>query len=324
MRRSLLAVMICLFALTGLARGQQEGMFSETVKDFGVVPRGPLMKHYFTVKNTTGQTMTIGNVRVSCGCTSASATVNTIAPGKTGAIYATMDTRRFLGDKTVTIYVQTVAPVFTEYALQVKAHSRSDFQMTPDALNFGRVDHGQGGSTKITVSFFGNPNWKITDSSCKSNYIEPDVKQVKSTPYETTYEISAKLRDDVPVGNWFSEIELTTNLRGAEKLRVPASVQVVSAVSAQPAQLNWQSVKVGEEAEERVVLKGTKPFKVLRVEGAQGRLSVDGIGEEAKAAHVLTFRYTPEKAGVFKGTLKIVTDMDDSPALSLPAMVIAK
>src|ERR1700733_11841947 len=78
-----------------------EGVLQETQHDFGVVPRGQQLVHYFRIANTTDKPLHIYNVRVSCGCTQARALDNTIAPGKETAIWASMDSSRFLGYKQV-------------------------------------------------------------------------------------------------------------------------------------------------------------------------------------------------------------------------------
>src|SRR5262249_42254138 len=89
-----------------LAASGAESLFEETGRDFGSVPRGPTLSHPFRLTNQTGQTVHIANVRVSCGCVSASALRDELAPGQSTAIMANMDTMRFFGTRTVTIYVQ--------------------------------------------------------------------------------------------------------------------------------------------------------------------------------------------------------------------------
>jgi len=79
---------------TGLASAGASDLFAEKVKDFGVTPRGPILVHYFRVTNTTNNTVTIGQPRVSCGCVSASVAKNQLAPGDSTAVVAHMDTRR--------------------------------------------------------------------------------------------------------------------------------------------------------------------------------------------------------------------------------------
>ena len=80
-------------------------MFDELSRDFGSVPRGPTLQHPFRLVNNTGRTVRIVGVRVSCGCTQARALQSTLAPGQETAILATMDTTRFFGHKSVTIFV---------------------------------------------------------------------------------------------------------------------------------------------------------------------------------------------------------------------------
>src|SRR5947207_11927109 len=74
-----------------------DGLFEETGRDFGSVPRGPTLNHPFRLTNQTGQTIHIANVRVSCGCVSASALKDELGPGQSTAIMANMDTMRFFG-----------------------------------------------------------------------------------------------------------------------------------------------------------------------------------------------------------------------------------
>ena len=93
MLRIALAV-VGVFVGSGFALAGPSDLFTEKVKDFGTAPRGPVLVHYFRFTNTTNQTLTLGQPRVSCGCTSASVSKNTLAPGESAAVIAHMDTRR--------------------------------------------------------------------------------------------------------------------------------------------------------------------------------------------------------------------------------------
>src|SRR5438094_5043700 len=112
MSRFVLAV-AGILVTSALATAGPADLFEERVKDFGTAPRGPVLVHYFRFTNTTNQTLTLGQPRVSCGCTSASVSKNTLAPGETAAVIAHMDTRRFQYanvTKAVTIYVPFLSP----------------------------------------------------------------------------------------------------------------------------------------------------------------------------------------------------------------------
>ena len=70
MSRFLLAVAGIVVTSAAATAGPAD-LFEERVKDFGTTPRGPTLVHYFRFTNTTNQPLTIGQPRVSCGCTSA-------------------------------------------------------------------------------------------------------------------------------------------------------------------------------------------------------------------------------------------------------------
>ena len=80
------------FALAGSAGAASwaDSMFTELSKDFGSVPRGPTLTHPFRLVNNTGRAVRIVGVRVSCGCVSARALQQTLAPGQETAVLATM------------------------------------------------------------------------------------------------------------------------------------------------------------------------------------------------------------------------------------------
>src|SRR5262249_48732354 len=105
-RYSLAVISSLCLGMPALAGSWADGMFQELSKDFGSVARGPELSFPFRFTNNTSQPLHVASVRVSCGCTAAQALQTDIEPGKTGVILASMDTRRFFGTKTVTIYVQ--------------------------------------------------------------------------------------------------------------------------------------------------------------------------------------------------------------------------
>src|SRR5438270_10881153 len=146
-----------------------EGMFEELARDFGSVPRGPMLTHSYRLTNNTGQAVRITSVRVSCGCTSATAMQGVVAPGQSTAVVAQMDTTRFTGPKTVTIYVQFDQPQFAEVNLSISANSRTDIAITPDTIAFGPVSRGGSAARHTTVTFTGGT--QRVNVAAESNYV---------------------------------------------------------------------------------------------------------------------------------------------------------
>jgi hypothetical protein len=214
-----------LLASPAFLRADFEGVLDERLHDFGVVPRGQQLVHYFRIANPTNKTLHISNVRVSCGCTSARALENTIPPGRETAIYAVMDSNRFVGSKQVTIYVTFDQPRFEELRTAVQAYSREDLIFSPHSINFGKVKQGDAKSASMNITIY-NGAVQVTDVKSESNYIQPSVKELRRSGNETVYQVEAKVRPDTPVGVWFTDLWVMTNNQSYAKLRVPVTVEV--------------------------------------------------------------------------------------------------
>jgi hypothetical protein len=206
-------------------RADFEGVLDERLHDFGVVPRGQQLVHYFRIANPTSKTLHISNVRVSCGCTSAQALETTIAPGRETAVYAVMNSQRFVGSKQVTIYVTFDQPRYEELRTVVQAFAREDLIFSPDNINFGKVKHGDVKSASMNITIY-NGAVQILEANSDSNYIRPSLKEIRRAGNETTYQVEAKVRGDTPVGLWFTDIWVKTNNASYAKLRVPVTVEV--------------------------------------------------------------------------------------------------
>ncbi len=204
-------------------------LFAEKVMDFGTTPKGTVLVHYFRFTNTTGQTLSIGGPRVSCGCVTATVSKNQLAPGESAAVTAYMDTRRIPTanvTKTVLVYVPFLSPSQEEVTLKVQTVARDDLMMSPDVLAFGTVKAGAGGTVTTKVTFLGDPNWKVTEAKSTGGYVKAAVKEDARANGLVTYEVTATLDKACPAGVWVADVFLTTSNPAVAKLRVPVTVTV--------------------------------------------------------------------------------------------------
>jgi hypothetical protein len=288
-----------------------DGLFDELSKDFGSVPRGPTLVHPFRVVNKTNGPVSIVSVRVSCGCTSATALRSYLNPGEETAVVARMDTTRFTGVKSVTIYVQFDRPAFEEVRLWVQANARNDFAVAPDSLAFGQVRRGSAPSAAVLITFYGNLDAQIVDVRSESNYIRPQVREVRRQDSEVTYQLSTALRPDAPVGKWYTDVWLRTNNPTMPQVRVPLTVEIESALSVTPEAVTLGQVRVKGESERKIIVRGTKPFTITRVQGTDTQVLVKENTSGARAVHVLTVRLKAGEAGELSRILRVLTDLPE-------------
>lgn len=320
MQRVLLVGLVVL-GWAGATQAAATEYFKETVKDFGTTPRGPVLVHYFTVHNTSGQAVDIGQPRVSCGCVSATVLKSRLGPNESTAVVAQMDSRRIPQAgvlKSVIVYVPFLSPIHEEVHLRVQAIARDDLVLSPETLALGTLRAGQGGKATTKVTLFNQPGWKISDATSSGAYIKPEIKEVDRQATQVTYEISATLDSKCPVGNWTADVWLTTNAPGVEKLRLPLTVNVVSPIVVKPDVVVFGDVKVGASAEQRVILQATSPFDIKEIKGADGLVEVAKVAEGPRPVHILKLSLSPKKVGAVLQSLEIVTDSKEMPTITLP------
>ena len=82
---SAIAIAVVLNAQT-TATAQEVLLVKETAFDFGTIPQGKPVYHFFEVTNTGKDPMVISNVQTSCGCTTPEWSKEPIAPGGTSKV----------------------------------------------------------------------------------------------------------------------------------------------------------------------------------------------------------------------------------------------
>lgn len=103
------------------------------------------------------------------------------------------------------------------------------------------------------------------------------------------------------------------------RVRVPLTVEIESPLSVNPPAVALGEVKVGTEAERKVIVRGTRAFKITGVKGTDGILSVKDSSNVSKSVHVLTVKVRSGKAGDVNRTLEILTDLDGDSRIEFGA-----
>jgi RNA polymerase sigma factor (sigma-70 family) len=95
-------------------------LFDQTSIDFGECQHGEQLKHKFKMTNIYAVPMEITQVRSSCGCMTCAVSHKTLTPGESGDLEVSVDTRRFVGAKTMSIYVSVGTQYTSTATLTVK------------------------------------------------------------------------------------------------------------------------------------------------------------------------------------------------------------
>ncbi len=84
--------------------------FESTTFNFGTITEGESVSYTYKFKNTGKSNLIIRKIKASCGCTATQLDNNTIAPGETGSITVTFNSRGKKGQQNKSISVTTNDP----------------------------------------------------------------------------------------------------------------------------------------------------------------------------------------------------------------------
>lgn len=314
---------LAILAVGSANAGEAEKFFSERVKDFGAVPFGQTQVHHFKITNTTNHVVGITGARVSCGCVSTQLAANTLRPGESTYLTAYMDTKRFIGFKEVIVYVNFANP-YEEVTLAVRANRNDNFSKSADALHLGHVRKGAPATGTMYVTMRNEPGFEIRSAASGTDFVKPTAKLVRRDGNEVVYEVAAELKPGLDTGTWTTDLVFGTTSSQLPSVRIPLYVDVVAAITATPAAVQFPVVKVGDKKEVSVVVKGDKPFKIVDVKGGDGLITAEADNSEAKQAHVLRILFRPNEAGQLSKTLTVVTDSGSAEKVTIPVRARAK
>lgn len=278
--------------------------------DFGVQPRGAQLKHKFKITNIYKVPLEITEVKVSCGCLSATPTTKLLKPGDTAWLDINMDAGRFTGPKSIRIFV-SVGPEYVSTAtLTVSANARSDVVFNPGEIDFGFVSRGQTPTRHIDVEYAGALDWRVLEIVKGTTApFEIKVEELPGGGGRRGYRIFATLKPDAPGEKFKQEVILKTNDPSSPTLAFAIQGNVQAALTVAPDFLNLAGSKVGEMRTERVVLRGSRPFRLVGVEG-QGDGVTATLPTTAATTHLVEVHFLPTKAGEVRRELVLRTDMD--------------
>lgn len=316
------------FALGHLgAQDWAEKMFNTLEHDFGTVARGAETIYRFEITNVYKQPMKILGVRSSCGCTSPTIENNTVNTYEKAYLVAKFNTHTFVGLHGATLTVSFGGPFPAEVQVRVHGNIRGDVVISPGAVEFGKVDEGEIREQRINVSYAGRQDWKITDVTNDNDYFEVEMQEAPRTMGKVNYNLTVRLKDNVPVGFIKDQLTLVTNDSRSDSQRFPLFIggQVVPEISVTPETLVLGSVKAGEPITKKVVVRGKKPFKILDVNCGDNCFSFN-TDQESKVMHLVEITYRPgDQPGPVKVPVTITTDRPNrNAALTVSAEVIAE
>jgi hypothetical protein len=318
MRNAVQALVVLVLATAAApAQSWADKMFKDgTSHDFGSVPRGAQLYHRFTLTNIYAVPLQLSDVRTSCGCATATASTKTVGPRETAFIDVTMDGKRFTGPKSIRINVLVTHPEYNSTAeLKVMANSRADIVFNPGQVSFGVVARGDTPTQYIDVEYAGTLDWHVSGVNANGAPFDVALEEMYRRPGQVGYRVRFTLQAKAPAGSLKHEVFLQTDDPASKLVPVLVEATVQAPLTVSPANLRLADLPVGQEFTQKVMVRGSKPFRIVSVEGTGNGITVAGAlpTPQPQVQHTLMFKCQPTKPGDFQQQLQIKTDLQDAP-----------
>lgn len=285
---------------------------AERAHDFGAVARAAKTEHRFAIHNPFDQPMHLRSISASCGCTTPIIESEWIKPGETGTVMARFNTGTFNGDRKASLNLSIDQPRNMQVQLNVKGYIRTDIVINPGELNFGAVPEGESKQIDAILEYAGRNDWKITGITSNDEFIDAQFEETSRKPGRITYKLTAKLAPGASSGTQASQLVLHTNDARLKSVPLVCSAQIQAPLTVSPDNVALGEMKRGLPIQQRLLVKGTKPFQIVDVTAPNMEVRFEPT-IESKQIQFLNLTLLPDESlpnGDFRTSLTIKTDLE--------------
>ena len=162
-------ILIFIFASTVSCSAQEDPLSCLELEgggkhDFGEITHSEKPSHRFVLRNVCSDTVRITHVKAACGCTAASLSGGTVAPGGSATVDVTFYPPRSTNghiSKSVAVWVQGGKQ--QQYLLRVEADIRSNFSTAPEKVELGPIRKGAVTESVVRLTNTSDREQEITE-----------------------------------------------------------------------------------------------------------------------------------------------------------------
>jgi hypothetical protein len=307
------------------ADGKPVAAVTEPILDAGEVPVGEPIDVVFEIENQGDAPLQITEVRPTCGCTVAEYH-ESIEPGETGAIHATIDTTSIVGPNAKSITVFTNDPDNPRIQLTVQSDVKPFLTVNPGYARFTtfvREDQDQTQSQLLWAPDF--EGLEITGVESPTDFVAVSYREARDAERAPDaagkqWRIDVTLSKSAPVGPVADHVVVRTNHPKQAVVEIPVSGFVRPVVAVTPPAIDFGQVDPAESQEWGILVRnfGSAPLRIEDVESPVQGLDVKVESLRDGEQYRLVFTPTASMPkGPFEGTAEVRTNLPQQPSLSV-------
>jgi len=198
--------------------------FSETLWDFGHIPKAGKVVHTYQIKNVGEDTLFIVKVRTTCGCTSAPLSKETLAPGEKATLDVIFDPAKVMvGETTKRLHVVCNDPnnPLAEIRFTAKiGHGSSLVKITPAFVDFDSASSGTRTTQTLTIENTSGEKMSLIRVEGPGEGVDADMKDQVLQPGQSI-QVTLKLKDKATSGNIQTSLTLDFECSKIARVTIP-------------------------------------------------------------------------------------------------------
>ena len=256
--------------------------------DMGVISNTETTSMPVTLQNTGGQALEILSASGSCPCTWAEVDEKRIPPRGSTTLRVTMDPFQISGfESSKTVSIRSNDPARRVTVLKVVAKIEPEFHIDPLTLNLGQHRKGEEAAVSMVLRQAREERVEVTNLRHASR--EPEGVELTyalrpeatwQTPGKAEWEITARLKPDIPVGRIVHYFDIITNVERLKSgLRSAVTGEVITFYKVTPAGvLPLQAVTPGQADVAVVTVSSPVPITI-----ANPAFTTDGLAASVRS-----------------------------------------
>ncbi|MBN1491583.1 MAG: DUF1573 domain-containing protein, partial [Phycisphaerae bacterium] len=288
--------------------------------DFGSVWAGPKLTHTFKITNAGTAPLKILSIKLTCDCTEAAKTPESLAPGETGDFPFVLDTKKVRNVYRRTILILSNDPVTPTLQLAVKGESKQRIKIEPAGAYFGILSGSEPQTRVIRITNNMDAPLKLTFGGLPAN--AQFAFELQETTPGKQYELRVATVPPYTPGELQALIGLRTNLAEEPAISIRAYARVPDRVDVVPTMIlvpKTEAEDKGHTTLMRLTNYGTPPVKLVEVVTPNPAITSTIIENEANKQYTVRVEfpagYVPPETGA---AITLRTDDAEKSTFEIP------
>ncbi len=291
---------------------------SSPVCDFGTRSNRNSTNHVFVIENKGQSPLIISHIRSGCGCTQATLSTNTILPGQSATLKATLNLHGYVGPKRATIYLHTNDPVTPILQCLFTGIAANDVDITPRGIVITAVA-AQFPSPPVSVSLVNKTSSPLNITGVSWVGTSSASTITTNSPGQS-YTVTVGPFPKPNVSTRQDTLILSTDHPLYPRVEIPVSITLTADIAAFPPQLSFPWTNLTTTLDPRYVViraMDKQPFNIRSIEPSNTNIA---CRVQNKRLDWVRIRIGPFPAGTqLSGTIiTIRTDRTNSEPIQIP------